>query len=58
MQISRHWRMNSQRYRLAGVRYQNGQVRLQARPVLTNDPQHEEIPASVLVERVTVSTGR
>lgn len=32
MQISRHWRMNSQRYRLEGVRYGNGEVSLQARP--------------------------
>ncbi len=32
MQISRHWRLNSQRYRLEGVRYVNGEVRLQARP--------------------------
>jgi hypothetical protein len=36
MQISRHWRMNSQRYRLEGVRYQNGEVSLQVRPV-TNE---------------------
>lgn len=32
MQISRHWRMNPQRYRLQGVRYSNGVVSLQARP--------------------------
>ena len=32
MQISRHWRMNSQRYRLEGVRYPNGEVSIQARP--------------------------
>lgn len=32
MQISRHWRLNSQRYRLEGVRYGNGDVRLQNRP--------------------------
>ena len=32
MQISRHWRMNSQRYRLQGVRYEDGNVSLQARP--------------------------
>ncbi len=32
MQISRHWRMNSQRYRLEGIRYQNGEVSLQVRP--------------------------
>lgn len=33
MQISRHWRLNSQRYRLQGVRYENGAVSLQARPI-------------------------
>jgi len=33
MQISRHWRLNSQRYRLQGVRYENGEIRLQARPL-------------------------
>lgn len=32
MQISRHWRLNSQRYRLQGVRYENGEVSLQVRP--------------------------
>lgn len=32
MQISRHWRMNAQRYRLQGVRYENGEVSLQVRP--------------------------
>ncbi len=32
MQISRHWRLNSQRYRLQGVRYENGEVSLQSRP--------------------------
>ena len=57
MQISRHWRMNSQRYRLAGVRYQNGQIRLQPRPVQPEEAQHEAMPA-LHVERVTVSTGR
>lgn len=39
MQISRHWRMNSLRYRLQGVRLQNGQVSLQSR-----QPQYEEQP--------------
>ena len=29
MQISRHWRLNAQRYRLEGVRYEDGQVALQ-----------------------------
>ena len=42
MQISRHWRMNSQRYRLQGVRYQNGEVSLQAR---LNPPSNEVVRA-------------
>lgn len=42
MQISRHWRMNSQRYRLQGVRYQNGEVSLQAR---LNPPSNEMVRA-------------
>jgi hypothetical protein len=33
MQISRHWRIKPQRYRLEGVRYQNGDTSLQNRPV-------------------------
>jgi hypothetical protein len=37
MQISRHWRLNSQRYRLQGVRYENGEVSLQARPAPRNN---------------------
>lgn len=32
MQISRHWRLNAQRYRLEGVRYEDGSVSLQNRP--------------------------
>ena len=32
MQISRHWRIKPQRYRLEGVRYQNGDISLQNRP--------------------------
>jgi hypothetical protein len=32
MQISRHWRLKPQRYRLEGVRYENGEVCLQERP--------------------------
>ena len=37
MQISRHWRMNSNRYRLQGVRYGNGDVSVQNRPVQNKD---------------------
>ncbi len=42
MQISRHWRMNSQRYRLQGVRLENGQVSLSAR-----QPRSEEQTQSI-----------
>lgn len=34
MQISRHWRLNAQRYRLEGTRYPDGSVNLQNRPQL------------------------
>jgi hypothetical protein len=50
MQISRHWRLNSQRYRLEGVRYENGAVSLQSRPTPINyedahahQPKHEKV---------------
>jgi hypothetical protein len=53
MQISRHWRMNSQRYRLHGVRYQNGEVSLQARhvppsgqPARTQEVQAQAVPVA------------
>jgi hypothetical protein len=39
MQISRHWRLNSQRYRLQGVHYENGVYSLQARPTPPNTPE-------------------
>lgn len=34
MQISRHWRLNPQRYRLEGFRSTGGEVSLQNRPSL------------------------
>lgn len=42
MQISRHWRLNAQRYRLEGVRYQSGSVSLQQRPASMLDEQTQE----------------
>lgn len=39
MQISRHWRLNSQRYRLQGVRYETGEMSLQNRPTPTNNKE-------------------
>ncbi len=56
MQISRHWRLNSQRYRLEGVRYINGEVRLQARPVPC--PEQRENSDKPVQERVSVTAGR
>jgi hypothetical protein len=45
MQISRHWRLNSQRYRLQGVRYENGTVSLQSRPTpIKHDDTHADQP--------------
>ena len=37
MQVPRFWRMKTQRYRLTGVRYDNGEVQLIDRPQLTID---------------------
>ncbi|MBZ0287952.1 MAG: hypothetical protein K8I30_10085 [Anaerolineae bacterium] len=51
MQISRHWRLNSQRYRLEGFRQANGDVSLQARPVsqMTSDEDIEMPETPVMV---------
>lgn len=41
MQVARYWRMKKHNYRLEGIRYTNGEVRIQARPVMVgqdNDP--------------------
>lgn len=43
MQISRHWRLNSQRYRLEGVRYEDGSVSLQKRPIPVNNQSDNQI---------------
>lgn len=42
MQISRHWRLNANRYRLQGVRYENGDVSLQNRPMVTNTVEEQQ----------------
>ncbi len=42
MQISRHWRLNANRYRLQGVRYENGDVSLQNRPMATNAIEEQQ----------------
>lgn len=49
MQISRHWRMNANRYRLQGVRYNTGEVSLQNRPARTVEA-NEQVEAAEAVE--------
>ncbi len=61
MQISRHWRMNSQRYRLVGARYQNGEVSLQARPTLPSceaQAKVEHRPAAHAQAAAAVPVGK
>lgn len=59
MQISRHWRLNPQRYRLVGVRYENGTVSLQERPVAqhTKHGTSEQSPAVETSEHVIVTAA-
>ena len=41
MQVSRHWRMKTQRYRLTGVRYNNGEVSMIERPIVVRNNERE-----------------
>jgi hypothetical protein len=50
MQISRHWRLNSQRYRLEGYRYSDGTLSLQARPAILIEEGYDK-PAETKNER-------
>lgn len=57
MQISRHWRLNPLRYRLQGVRYADGAVSIQPRPVSAAIPDetptlHTEKPAQLVKAHV------
>lgn len=56
MQISRHWRLNSQRYRLEGFRNSNGEVSLQARPTLNTEPAQTDEPV-IIVNKETVASS-
>jgi hypothetical protein len=58
MQISRHWRMNPQRYRLQGVRYANGEVSLQSRPQPVTEEVRETISnSSNRLEKVSLKVA-
>lgn len=55
MQISRHWRLNAQRYRLEGFRNTNGQVSLQPRPSINTDSYQTEELKQETVNHVKVA---
>lgn len=55
MQISRHWRLNSQRYRLEGFRNSNGEVSLQARPTLNTESAHSHEPVTMADKEAVAS---
>ncbi len=57
MQISRHWRLNSQRYRLQGVRYANGEVSLQERPLPPKQDEQPVSAVSVTTEKVALKVA-
>ncbi len=54
MQISRHWRLNPQRYRLEGYRTSDGRVSIQARqPIVVQLKAERTDEASVARENGT-----
>ncbi|MBK8026265.1 MAG: hypothetical protein IPK19_33965 [Chloroflexi bacterium] len=54
MQISRHWRMKAKRYRLEGVRYETGEMRLQARAVTATSEQPIALQLQTQAMRIPV----
>jgi len=56
MQISRHWRLNAQRYRLEGTRTPTGQVRFQPRIVL-DSAQGEVQPQAEVKQTVRTAVA-
>lgn len=57
MQISRHWRMNAQRYRLEGVRVETGEVSLQARTNNTDTQEFEAVTVQQPVAQATIKVA-
>ena len=56
MQISRHWRLNAQRYRLEGYRSSDGGLSLQIRPAIVTRNEHENKPKENR-ERIAVAVA-
>lgn len=50
MQISRHWRLNAQRYRLEGFRLSDGRVSIQARQPIAAQLKDEQQVSTVSAE--------
>lgn len=57
MQISRHWRMNAQRYRLEGVRVETGEVSLQARANTSDTQELEAVHVQQPVAQATIKVA-
>lgn len=57
MQISRHWRMNSNRYRLEGVKAQDGSVSIQNRLIATTSDKEQEDNSETQSEQATLSAA-
>jgi hypothetical protein len=57
MQISRHWRMNAQRYRLEGVRIETGEVSLQARANNSDTQELEAVNVQQPVAQATIKVA-
>ena len=56
MQISRHWRIKPQRYRLEGMRFENGEITLQTRPVPTHEtPRSHEVKDTQTVPQTVLA---
>jgi hypothetical protein len=53
MQISRHWRLNAQRYRLEGFRNAEGKMSLQPQRVMQSEAQIE-VAENSKTEKVSV----
>jgi hypothetical protein len=47
MQVPRFWRMKTQRYRLTGVRYDNGDVQVVNRPTVVDEHAGESTEATM-----------
>lgn len=57
MQISRHWRMNANRYRLEGYALANGEKSLQPRQTVKAEPVAQKVSANVKTQEQRALTA-